>query len=99
MKENGVVSEKTCIVRTRGVGKGVVGKRKRVIVRSPGTNNKGIVRKAFVIRTGKKVGGRGVRMRLSAGGYGVHNRKGVVSQTLVVGTVGAVDVVCAEVER
>jgi len=51
MEEKGVVSEKACIVRTRGVGEGVVGKRKRMVVRGPRTNSKGIVRKAFVIRT------------------------------------------------
>jgi len=38
-------------------------------------------------------------MRLSAGGYGVHNGKRLVGETLVVGTVGAVDAVCAEAER
>jgi len=96
MKEKGVVSEKASIVRTRGGGEGVVGKRNRVVVRGPGTNSKGIVSEAFVIRTGK-VGGRGVR--LSAGGYGVHNGKGLVGETLVVGAVGVVDVVCAEAER
>jgi len=92
------VSEKTSIVRTG------CGREGGMVVRGQGANNKGIVCKPFIVRTGKEVGGRGMRkrmrLRLSAGGgYGVYNGKGLISETLVVGTVSVVDAVFAEAER